>query len=385
MVRMLTMDKTRMKNKIMFKIKQYLKMILQNLVLPFVYNFWSFMYRNKEKNLIIFADAHHCQLPFSMEYIHEVLEKKGHCIIDVLYNTSQISQIKATWISIKFMKLYAKAKYIFICDNFLPVSSCKKSAKTKVIQLWHCCGIFKKMGYDTSEDIPAYYKGVVYKNYDLVTVSSPICVEPISKAMRLPKEVVQPIGVSRTDTYFDNTWHENCKKYFYDKYPNAKGKKVILWAPTFRGNATDPKLIGMDAIKSVEAKLGDEYYFIYKIHPHIDDRYHFSNCEIQTEYLFPVVDLLITDYSTVLIEFLFFEKPFVLFAPDLNEYEQKRGFYVDYNTLSPYIAVDEVDLVNDIHAALKDFPLDWIISLRSFHALSCDGHSTERIVEMLKL
>ena len=75
-----------------------------------------------------------------------------------------------------FMKGYAAAGYVYICSYFLPVSSCKKREETKVIQLWHSGGLLKKMGYDTGDDIPKYYKGNVTRNYDLVTVSSEVCI-----------------------------------------------------------------------------------------------------------------------------------------------------------------------------------------------------------------
>lgn len=44
----------------------------------------------------------------------------------------------------QFMKRYAAAEYVFICDNFLPVSACTKRPETKVVQLWHSGGLLKK-------------------------------------------------------------------------------------------------------------------------------------------------------------------------------------------------------------------------------------------------
>ena len=69
----------------------------------------------------------------------------------------------------EFMKLYAVSQTVVICDNFLPVASCRKRKGTKVIQLWHAGGALKKFGYDTADDIPAYYKGNVMANLPLVT------------------------------------------------------------------------------------------------------------------------------------------------------------------------------------------------------------------------
>lgn len=371
--------------KIKFAVRQWLKILLQNVILPCVYGFWNQAYRKTEPDLIIFADSHHDTLPYSMQRIHEALAQKGYTLTDEIYNFATMSQVKSALISIRFMKYYARAKFVFICDNFLPVVSCRKNPRTKVIQLWHCCGLLKKMGYDTPEDIPENYKGEVYRNYDLMTVSAPACVAPLTKAMHLPEGILQPLGVSRTDVYFDERWIESCRESFYQKYPMARGKKIVLWAPTFRGNAADPYQVGTEAILELEQQLGDGYYVIRKVHPHIDAKQHLSNCDIVTEEVFPVTDLLITDYSTVMHEFLFFGKPYVLFAPDLEEYQQKRGFYVEYETLSPYIATEEAELGTMVWRALQDGDPAWIAKNRAFHACACDGRSTERILQTLGL
>ena len=164
-----------------------------------------------------------------------------------------------------------------------------------------------------------------------------------------------------------------------------EGKKVILWAPTFRGNAGDPYQVGADEIAQLKQQLGDDYFLIQKVHPHVENKMHLSSTDIPTERLLPVTDLLITDYSTVLTEYLFFEKPFVLFAPDLAEYEEKRGFYVPYSSLSPYIVTESDRLHPVILEALEHMPLDRIRQLRQFHTSRCDGKATERILEKLGL
>lgn len=374
-----------MKRKILFAIKQGLKMILQNGILPLVYGFWRLVYGRREPDLIIFADAHHSRMPFSMQRIHDELLRRGYDVVDVIHNFAEISYLRSVAISVGFMKLYARAKYVFICDTFLPVVSCSKRPETTVIQLLHSCGLLKKMGYDTTEDIPAGYVGAVYKNYDLVTVSAPCCVEPLTNAMRLEPGTVKPLGISRTDYYFDPAWHERCRANFRAQHPDWVGKKIVLWAPTFRGNAGDPRQVGMEAIQALEQQLGAEYVVIKKVHPHVDGRYHLSNCAIATEELFPVTDLLISDYSSVTNEFMAFGKPYVMFAPDLSEYEAVRGFYVPYESLSPYVVTEQEKLADAVKQAIADTDPKWVQAQRDFHLAACDGNATVRILEYLGL
>lgn len=369
----------------MFVVKQFLKMFLQHIILPVIYAFWRVIYFRKNLDLIVFADAHHETMPYSMKNVYDEIVRRGYTVTAEIHDYRKMSQLKTFALAVRFMKIYAQAKVVFICDNFFPVVSCRKSSQTKVVQLWHSCGLLKKMGYDTNEDIPKYYIGNVYKNYDLVTVSAPACVEHFTRAMRQKEGVVQALGVSRTDTYYDQAWTCFCKKQFYEKYPEAVGKKVVLWAPTFRGNAGAPYQVGTEAILQLEKDLGAEYFVIRKVHPHIETKYHLSNCSIPSEQLLPVTDLMITDYSSILFDYLFFKKPYVLFAPDMEEYVDKRGFYAEYDSLSPYVVIDENDLKQNVLEALKEGNDEWVEKQFDYHISSCDGHVTERILKYLNL
>lgn len=368
-----------------FQIKQILKMLMQHMVLPCVYGFWRLVYGKSERKLIIFADSHHDTMPFSMGYLHDELKCRGYETVDVICNYANMSQIQSSLHAIGFMRLYAQAKFVFICDNFLPVSSCRKAPDTTVVQLLHSCGLLKKMGYDTTEDIPAGYRGNVYKNYDLVTVSAPCCVEPLTGAMHQAQGVIQPLGISRTDCYFRQDWIDGCRDRFWKQYPEAAGKKLVLWTPTFRGNAANPRQVGMEEMEKLEQELGDDYFLIRKVHPHVDNLYHLSNCAIPTEQLLPVVDLLITDYSSVVIDYLLFDKPYVLFAPDLEQYKAERGLYIDYQCLCPYVATSGEQLKETVLQALRDGRTDWIRRQREYHLASCDGKASERILNYLGL
>ena len=64
---------------------------------------------------------------------------------------------------------------------------------------------------------------------------------------------------------------------FFQEHPEARGKKIVLWAPTFRGNAAMPRLEGLSGIRRAAGELGDDWYFILKAHPHIDGG---SRCQI---------------------------------------------------------------------------------------------------------
>jgi CDP-ribitol ribitolphosphotransferase len=296
------------------------------------------------------------------------------------------------------MKKYSGAGFVILCDNFLPAASCRKKRQTKVIQLWHACGCYKKFGYDAPDDIPPDYRGGnVYGNTDLVTVSGKACVRAFAGAMRLPERKVRALGVSRTDLLLDEGWRQRCRERFYVKYPQARGKKVLLWAPTFRGNAGRPEGISLD-LSALQAALGEDWLVLSRLHPHMMHERKPSAalqsvdadpffCGIPTEELYPVTDVLAADYSSLIYEYLLFRKPIVLFVPDLEEYRAKRGFYMDITRIPGALVTSEQDLPGAIRKAVSGTRTEDAEAIGRFlhvYMGACDGHATERIVQWMR-
>ena len=284
-------------------IREQLKMLLQHTYMPLVYKLAS---RGRiQKGLVVFADSHSDKLPFSMKKMYAEVKATGRYDVRVrCRDFDKLSKLSLIGWLTDFMKLYARAEYVFICDNFLPVSSCKKREETTVVQLWHSGGLLKKSGYDQPYSVPKYYKGNVFANYDLLTVSADCCVPVFTRMMRQPEGVVQATGISRSDMYYSKRFIDNCKREFYEAYPEALGKQIVLYAPTFRGSAAEPRMAGMEDIDAV-FEGQEEFFLVKKLHPHFERKHsEAQSCEIPTERLLPVADLMITDFSSVLFDFL---------------------------------------------------------------------------------
>ena len=379
---------------IKFVIRQWIKMLVQNAMLPFVYTISKRKNINSQK--VIFADAHHNQVPYSMEYLRGQFEDTKWEIEEFCLDYQGNSFGKVLKGMLSFMKAYANARYVFICDNFLPVSSCKKRKETTVVQLWHAGGILKKYAYDTPDDIPSYYKGHVYKNYDITTVSAPICVPVYERAMRLVEGTVYPIGLSRTDVFFQEAYLKQCQDEFYEKHPEAKGKRIVLFAPTFRGKASDPYLAGGEWIENLEERLnahleeGEQPYKVYmRVHPHLDNKKKLSNIEMETHRLLPVIDLLISDVSSVIFDYVLLEKPMVLFIPDLEQLEQTRGFYIPLREIPGSLVTDGEELINAVKNTINTFQdndgmREQLHQFKEKYMGACDGHATERLLSQIE-
>ena len=296
--------------------KQYIKMACQNLILPVVYRVGCC--QKVDPDLVVFADAHHDSRPANMDLVAEACRKEGLRVEEIYLDYQKNPPLKVIGSMMRFMLTYARAGRVVICDNFLPAAGCRKRRGTGVIQLWHACGALKRFGYDTEEDIPAGYRGTVYRNTDVVTVSAPWCEQHFASAMRLPEKNVRAVGVSRTDRYFDPAWRKQARDKFEKLFPEAVGKKIALWAPTFRGSPAAPELIPFDA-DALQARLGGEWRVIVSTHPHMKD----GKVLITTEELFVSTDCLIADYSSLIYEYLLVarimeNKHLELYIPDFD-------------------------------------------------------------------
>lgn len=396
-----------------FKIKQLLKMLSQHVLFPLAYNLNRFKPVNKNK--IILADAHHEKCPLYMRQVRDALFHLGYDIEECFFDLRKISAFSGMKKMLGFMKLYAVSGCVIICNNFLPVSACKKRKETRVIQLWHGCGAFKKFGYDAFDDIPKGYRGNVYKNYDLVTVSGEYCVPFFESAMRLGKEIVKPLGCCITDRLFDREYLGLCREKFKHIHPEAEGKRVVLWAPTFRGNAGDANVVGEQYIDKLADMYKNELYVIKSVHPMSEGgtqrswedtlrpkggrrspakpedtlRPYMSSSE-----LLVCADVLITDYSSIFFEYLLLDRPIVFFAPDYEDYARDRGFYLDFDSLPGHIVknnnIDEAvrilyNIVGGNGTKMNDTNESQMSVLRQKfrerYMSACDGHVTERIVK----
>lgn len=365
---------------ILFMLKQYAKMLVQNRYLPHIYK--RACKKDIVKGKILFADAHHEHITGSMSAIWEKLLKEGYDVKDFCVDLQAMPIGKTISYMTQFMREYATAEYVFISSYFLPVSSCKKRSGTTVVQLWHSGGLMKKMGYDAADDIPVYYRGNPTANYDFVTVSADVCIPVWEQALRLPAGTAVATGLARTDIYFDKKWNQANIQTFYRKYPQAKGRKVCVYAPSFEGNASHPFNRGLTSgILDVMKKLEPEWFFIVKLHPHMEHAYPEYRCGMCTEELFAAADLLITDYSSVVFDYLIYRKPFLLYAPDLEEYKRERGFYLEYESLPAPV----VTSASGLEAVMREQAwLQYEERLESCYQTymgACDGHAAERILQ----
>lgn len=354
-----------------------------------------------KENKVLFLEMRFTKLSNSFLYLYDALEKSGEYELTSAFVQFNFIRGKAYTDRVNAMlKELATAKYVFVDDASLILSCLPLRKETTVINLWHACGAFKKFGRSTAElkfgsSAATLDKYPNYGNLRHVTVSSPEVIWAYEEAMHLPKGIVKATGVSRTDQFYDAQFVESRKQKLYELMPEAKDKKVILYAPTFRGHvatATSPDEIDFRHFYEV---LGEDYVLVCKHHPFVkmppeipEDLQHFARDltkDLTIEDLLCCADICISDYSSLVFEYSLFERPMIFYAYDYEDYCDWRGFYYDYSEFTPGPIVHTQE---ELLAAIKDteehFDRQAVIDFKNKFMGSCDGHATERIIELMK-
>lgn len=273
-----------------------------------------------------------------------------------------------------FINLFKQIYYIntsevvVINDNNYVVSKYKRQG-IKVIQVWHANGAIKQFGNMIKRSYPI-------NNYDYIISSSDYWKTSYAKAFNVSEEQVLSLGMPRLDLLAKT----NCDDLLI-KYPEFKDKKIILYAPTFRGDIYQG-VYGIDLdLKSLLAKLSDDYIIVTKYHPLMPKQvnnyervYDLSDEDLYS--LFKLSNCLVSDYSSIIFDYSLLNKPIYFYVPDLVEYSQERGLIEPLTNYQLPICLDELSLAEAINNEAKAY-LD-------IKYLSCrDSLNTKRVVSLI--
>ncbi len=158
---------------------------------------------------------------------------------------------------------------------------------------------------------------------DLIIATSPETREITRRAFDVPAEHVVVTGYPRNDRLLEPV--DNSVPPDALKTPLAAGRKLALYLPTFRDSGlpfTDFDWNRMDRLlEEINCHL------LIKFHPvdpsHLEG--HFRNIEVSPRQidvysLLPYVSVLISDYSSIIWDYMLLKRPIIYFTPDLNEF-----------------------------------------------------------------
>lgn len=349
-----------------------------------------------KKNRVSLLSPHRGGAHDSLMEVKRLLEEKGG--YDIVYiSTSQLdiskrSLVRSAVSALDFFfnksRALATSEYVFLNDNFMPMASLKFSSETVITQLWHGEGAFKKFGLltDLSDDIEKIERKNG-KKLSYVVCTSENVAGIYAEAFGVEKEKVLALGSPRTDYIFRNNNSEKLRTEFDIRHPECKGKRLVLYAPTFR-DSTEKDAVILSGIKASDfsRELGDGYSLLVKLHPQV----HSAECSgdlinvTETEDiadLTAICDVVITDYSSVCMNFAYLSKPCIFYANDLDEYEHDRSFCFGF---TDYIPGPFFDSFDDVIAEIKNpRSTDKLSSFRNFNFDYVDCCNTQRVLSAI--
>lgn len=282
----------------------------------------------------------------------------------------------------------ATSAHIFLNDNFMPMAYMDIAPETTVVQLWHGMGSFKKFGgsTDLEPELLSELKQV-NENATHILASSEHIRKNYAEAFCVPEGKVLVIGCPQADYYFRNHDVRAVRKRLEEQFPQMKGKKLALYAPTFRDDAEkDRELLSHFDFEKFNRQCGDEYCLAVRLHPQIQSSKVPEQVPDLTGYpdvreLLLMTDLLIADYSSIAVEYSLLERPILLYAFDKEWYLDKdRGFYYDYEDTAPGPILTTMD---DLCGCIRrqGWEIDKVKAFARLHNDFFDSQSSRRVAE----
>ena len=258
------------------------------------------------------------------------------------------------------------ASDVVVLDTYcIPASMIPHGKGTRIVQIWHALGAVKKFGWQTvgreggsSEKVARLMR--MHRGYDYVVSPSDITAEYFCEAFDTDKEKVAKYGLPRIDyikSVASGERQADMERRILSQYPQHAGtdRKTILYAPTFRrGRSVDfQSLIGaLDPAK---------YDLVVKLHPLYragntgpEEASSAGSGQLDVIYdetfssydWLSAADIIISDYSSLVIETTLTDKPLFIYAYDLEEYSENTGLNMDFYSepIAPYVFKDAASL-----------------------------------------
>lgn len=280
--------------------------------------------------------------------------------------------------------LWALARAEYWVDNQGFPQNLRKRSGTTYLQTWHGSA-YKRMGFDETrvrmQNAPQRRRlQEAVHRFDHFLVRSEHDVNTLARAYRLPPERLLATGYPRNDALLaararDEAEGRLPRPALADRLGIPDHKRIVLYAPTFRGGPGKRRRrrLPLDVARFAE-RFGDRYTLLVRAHyleaarlpvcppgTVVDVSTHHDVTELLT-----LADALITDYSSIMFDYVLLDRPVVLFAPDLDAYAIARGSYFDLREKAPGPVVETEDELFAVMGRLKATDIEFEAARAAF-------------------
>lgn len=300
-----------------------------------------------KKNKVVFCNMKGKRYGDNPAYISEALLKSGEKadIVWLLYKDVKVDLPdgvrRVDYSLFNRMKELTTAR-VWVDSNTKDLGT-RKRKNQLFIQTWHGSYGLKKIAFDLGDKFPLVDRVLYPHNAaieDIMVSNSKRTTEIYRQAFRYSGKVLE-VGSPRNDIFFEVA--DQCRKKV-EKVFGIEGRKIVLYAPTWRkGYGTDRFNLDYEAlINALNKRFSENYVVFLRLHPHnlVDaGKMEYSDRVLNASYysnmqeLLVAADVLVTDYSSCMFDFITVPKKCFLYTPDIDEYEKEQGNYYSLDEL----------------------------------------------------
>jgi CDP-glycerol glycerophosphotransferase len=291
---------------------------------------------------------------------------------------------------------YEEATAKIWIDNCRKQPYVRKRKNQYYIQTWHDgCIPLKKMEKDVEAMLDPYYVRHAKHDSTLIDLllSNSTCYTAFYRSSFWYRGEIMECGSPRDDLFFIKEEKQRVKEKVFDFFSLPKDLKLLLYAPTFR-DTFDTDVFDVDyqaVISRMKQETKQNWVFLVRLHPGIAEKARYiaysgtvinaSNYNDVQELLL-ACDMLISDYSGVIIEFALMKKPVFLYAKDLDSYN--RQFYTALSDLPFPIAKDMPSLLKNMTEFDSQGYIDALTMFFARFGIFEDGCASKRVVDRIE-
>lgn len=322
-----------------------------------------------------------------------VLNKKS----EALAKTGKHTRVKMN--SLRYVYYAARCGYRIF--NVRQPAWNKKRRGVVFLETWHGTPL-KKLAFDMDDITSASqnHKTLFYKHgreWNYLISANRFSTDVFERAFVYDRNKILEYGYPRNDIlYADN--RDEIASEVKKELGIPEGKRVILYAPTWRDNQFYDKgkykfTLALD-LGRLQKEFGNDSVVLLRTHYYIADIldlseykgfvYNGSQYE-DVSRLYLASDICITDYSSVFFDFANLKRPILFYAYDFDEYaDEIRGMYMDMEKELPGPILHTNDAVVDALKNMDAIQENYKERYEEFYERFCsvdDGHASERVIE----
>lgn len=349
-----------------------------------------------------YGKGYDCNPKYLTEYLRNNLNLYRWDIVWAFNQPDQYKQLtgirRIKTMSFRYFYDLCTAKVIL--TNYRMPEYFHKRKKQYYIQTWHSSLRLKHIEKDAQETLkPEYIKMAKQdsRQCDLLISGCRLSTQIFRRAFWYEGPILE-CGTPRND-YLMQPQKDNTTR-IKQALGIPRHKKIILYAPTFRKNHNLEiyDLEYKNLQQWVEEKWGGEWCVCIRLHPHLDSsKLHITWDEQlkdvtrwqDIQELLSVTDVLISDYSSLIFDFVFTKRPCFLYTPDIEEYiNQDRRLYFKIEDLPFEMAISQEMLKQKIltfdQAQYEENLQHFMQKIRSFEAGNACKYLAVHIEHVIK-